>query len=219
VGADLEVKGEVRHKDLSLLAVANARRAQESLRVLEEIAKLPEVASKLDSNKYKTARFDLYYLEQDLVSRLSRKDKVKNISGLYVILDTQVLGKRSHMEPAREVIEAGVKVIQLRAKDLNKNHLLVMARELRELCKQKGVLFIVNDYLDIALAVEADGLHIGEDDLPVEVARRLLPCDKILGCSASTVEKSMAADAAGADYIAVCGLSDQFQSRCRGGGN
>jgi thiamine-phosphate pyrophosphorylase len=65
------------------------------------------------------------------------------------------------------------------------------------------VLFIVNDYLDIALASEADGLHVGQDDLPVESARRLLPMDKILGCSVTTAEQAIAAQSAGADYIAV----------------
>jgi len=65
------------------------------------------------------------------------------------------------------------------------------------------VLFIVNDYLDIALAAEADGLHLGQDDLPIEVARKLLPMDKILGCSTTTVDQAIAAESEGADYIAV----------------
>jgi thiamine-phosphate pyrophosphorylase len=70
IGAGMEVSGEEKHKDLPLVIIANSRRAQESLRVLEEMAKLPEIAPKLDSDKYKKARFELYVLEQKLISRL-----------------------------------------------------------------------------------------------------------------------------------------------------
>jgi thiamine-phosphate pyrophosphorylase len=70
IGAGMEVSGEEKHKDLPLVIIANSRRAQESLRVLEEMAKLPEIAPNLDSDKYKKARFELYVLEQKLISRL-----------------------------------------------------------------------------------------------------------------------------------------------------
>lgn len=203
VGASLEVAGQNRQEDLVLLVVSNSRRAQESLRVLEEMAKLPEIISILESDKYKRARFALYVLEQKIVEVLMRKDKTAKISGLYVILDTGVLRGRSHAEAAKQVIQAGVKTIQLRDKTLKKKSLLPVAREIQALCKQNNVLFIMNDYLDITLAADADGLHIGQDDLPAEVARRLLPRDKILGVSASTVEQAVAAEAAGADYIGV----------------
>jgi thiamine-phosphate pyrophosphorylase len=203
VGASLEAAGQNRQEDLVLLVVSNSRRAQESLRVLEEIAKLPERISGLDSDKYKKARFDLYTLEQKIVENLMRKDKAAGISGLYVILDTGVLRGRSHTEAAKQVIQAGVKTIQLRDKAMEKKSLISVARELQALCKQNNVLFIMNDYVDIALAADVDGLHIGQDDLPAEVARRLLPRDKILGVSASTVEQAVAAEAAGADYIGV----------------
>jgi thiamine-phosphate pyrophosphorylase len=203
VGVALEVAGETKQKDLPLIAVANSRRAQESLRVLEEMAKLPGVAIRLDSEAFKKARFELYTLEQKLVSLLLRQDKIKKISGLYVVIDTRVLNGRSHVEAARQVINAGVRVIQLRDKTMEKNQLLQLARELQLLCRQNDALFIINDHLDIALAAETDGLHIGQEDLPVEVARRLLPGDKILGCSASTVDEVAAAAAAGADYIGV----------------
>ncbi len=75
VGAPLEVAGEAKEKGLPLIVVANSRRAQESLRVLEEMAKLPEVVKKLDSNQFKKARFELYTIEQKLVSRLLKQDE------------------------------------------------------------------------------------------------------------------------------------------------
>ena len=203
VGASLEVTGEAKEKGLALIVVSNARRSQESLRVLEELAKIPEFAFQLDSNKCKQARFELYTLEKNLVSRLVRQDKVKQISGLYAVIDIQILGGRNPLEATKEVIEAGVRVIQLRAKTTSKNQLLLIAQELQALCKQKGVLFIVNDQLDVALAVKADGLHIGQEDLPVEIARRLLPLDVLLGVSAATDEEVRLAEAGGADYIGV----------------
>lgn len=203
VGASLEVTGEPREKDLALIVVANFRRVQESLRVLEELAKLPAISLKLNSDKFKQARFELYNLEKTLIARLARKDKAKQVSGLYSVLDTQYLGSKSLIEVAGKIIQAGVKIIQLRDKIMSKKQLISVARELQILCKERGVLFIINDYLDIALAVKADGLHIGQEDLPVETARQLLPLDTLLGVSAATHEDVREAENAGADYIGV----------------
>jgi thiamine-phosphate pyrophosphorylase len=203
VGAALEVSGESRQKEMPLIVIANSRRAQESLRVLEETAKLPELATKMDSNQFKNARFELYTIEQHLMSRLMRREKASRISGLYVIIDTQALQGKDVMLAAQQVIQAGVKVIQLRDKILPKKLLIPLAGKLQELCRQNEVLFIMNDYLDVALAVGADGLHLGQEDLPFGVARKLLPVDAILGCSVLSVEQAREAESAGADYIAV----------------
>jgi thiamine-phosphate pyrophosphorylase len=203
VGTDLDVAGEHKQKELSLIAVANARRVQESLRVLEEMSKLSGLSIRLDSERFKHARFEIYTLEKMLVSRLVRRDKAVKIHGLYVILDSGILNGRSHLEAAEQVIRAGVKVIQLRDKTLPKKQLLSLAEKLQALCRQKDVLFIINDYLDIALAVRADGLHIGQDDFPFEVARRLLFPEMLLGCSVRTAAEAIEAEAAGADYVAV----------------
>ena len=78
-----------------------------------------------------------------------------------------------------------------------------VAQELGKLCAAGNVLFIVNDHLDIALAADADGLHLGQEDLPVAVARRMLPIDKIIGCSVVDAAQAVAAEADGADYIAA----------------
>jgi thiamine-phosphate pyrophosphorylase len=203
VGEKLEVAGESRTQSLALIALSNARRAQEALRVLEDLAKLPELCAQLDSGRFKSARFVLYTLEKDLIGRLTRREKAGRIQGLYVIIDTPYLGQRDPLEVTRQVLEAGVKVIQLRAKNADKRRLLELAEKIGALCRQYGALFILNDYLDIALAVKADGLHIGQEDLPAGTARRLLPFDAILGVSAATAEEVRAAEAAGADYLGV----------------
>ena len=185
------------------MVVANARRVQQSLRTLEELSKIPSPALKLDPERFKQARFKLYTIEQDLLSKLLRQDKTKHITGLYVIIDTSDLKERSHLEIASQVISGGAKLIQLRDKLRSKKELLTISHQLRTLCAEHNVLFIINDYLDIALATEADGLHLGQDDLPFSIARQLLPIDKILGCSVTTVDQATTAESEGADYIAV----------------
>jgi len=185
------------------LVIANAKRVEESLRVVEELAKLPEISSVLNSASFEQARFALYTLERDLISRILRRDKIEGMAGLYVILDRQFLVGRDELDITRQIIEGGARVIQLRDKQSKKGELLLVAQKLRDLCSQADVLFIINDYLDLAMAVDADGLHIGQEDLPLPVVRRELPIDKIVGCSVTTLSQATKAQAEGADYIAV----------------
>ena len=203
IGITLEVPGEEKQRELPIMVVANARRVQESLRIMEELAKIPGTIPKLDPEKFKQARFNLYTIEQALLSKLLRQDKTKRLSGLYAIIDTQALKGHSQIEVVSQVIYGGAKTIQLRDKLRNKKELLPIAQQLRNLCAEHNVLFIVNDYLDLAIAADADGLHLGQDDLPVKVARKLLPIDKILGGSTTSVDQAMTAQSEGADYIAV----------------
>jgi thiamine-phosphate pyrophosphorylase len=190
-------------QELMDLVKANAKRVQESLRVVEELAKLPEISPMLNSARFEQARFDLYTLERDLISRLSRRDKMERVVGLYVILDRQFLVGMNELDVAGQIIEGGARIIQLRDKQNKKRELLPVAQKLRELCSQADVLFIINDYLDIAMAVDADGIHVGQEDLPLPVIRRELPIDKVVGCSVTTLSQAKKAQAEGTDYIAV----------------
>jgi thiamine-phosphate pyrophosphorylase len=190
---------QMNRADLPAVVTANARRVEESLRSLEEISKLPDLT--LEPAKYKEARFALYELERVLMGKILRSEK--RIAGLYVIIDPEALGEREEREVCHQVIRGGAKEIQLRDKKRSKADILASAQGLREVCVQHGVPFIVNDYLDIALACRADGLHLGPSDLTVSAARRLLPIDRIIGCSTSTIEGALQAEAGGADYVAV----------------
>jgi thiamine-phosphate pyrophosphorylase len=203
VGANLDVEGSKDKKGLSSAIVANSRRVQEALRTLEEIAKIEGEVLPVSSEKYQKARFEMYTVEKLLLSRLLRQDKTKLIRGLYAVIDMQALKGRSHLEITRQVIQGGAKIIQLRDKITIKKDLLPIAQALKNLCTEKGVLFIMNDSLDIALAVGADGLHIGQEDLPVKVARKLAPIDMLIGCSVSNAEQAQQAVNDGADYVAV----------------
>ncbi len=203
VGIDIEAPGEEKERELPIMVVANARRVQESLRILEELAKMPGTTPELESEKFKQARFALYTIEQRLLAKLSRQDKTKRLTGLYAIIDSQALNRRNHIEVAKQLIRGGANTIQLRDKLRSKGELLPIAQQLKNLCSEHGVLFIMNDYLDLVLATDADGLHLGQKDLPIKVARKLLPVDRILGCSVNTVDQAIAAESDGADYIAV----------------
>jgi thiamine-phosphate pyrophosphorylase len=119
---------------------------------------------------------------------------------LYPILDSaysvDLLGD------AREAIRAGVRILQLRAKDLSKRRIFEMVEELSPLCLEKSVCMIVNDHVDIALVSNARGVHLGQDDFPAAEARRLLP-DKIIGISTHTEQQFTGALELSVDYIAV----------------
>jgi thiamine-phosphate pyrophosphorylase len=99
------------------------------------------------------------------------------------------------------VLRTGVKWIQYREKDRTRKDMYGDAVKIREITKDHGAVFIVNDYADIALSVDADGVHLGQDDLPIKEARRIMGQKKIIGISTHNVEQAIAAKAEGADYI------------------
>jgi thiamine-phosphate pyrophosphorylase len=189
--------------DVSALVRANARRVEESLRVLEELAKLPENSTLLDSFKVQKARFAIYTIEKQLVSSVLRTGKKQLIHGLYAIIDAEMLRGRDAIQTARQLIKGGARIIQLRNKTSSAAQILPVAHNLAALCRDSGVLFIVNDYLEIALEVNSDGLHLGQSDLPVTSARKHLPIDCILGHSVLNEKQAMLSQEAGADYVAV----------------
>ena len=120
---------------------------------------------------------------------------------LYLVTDRMVLGTRDFLQSIEEALKGGVTLVQLREKELSSADFYHSACAIKELTHAYHVPFIINDRLDIALAVDADGLHIGQDDLPLPVARKLLGPDKILGYSVSTIEEARCGEQNGADYL------------------
>jgi thiamine-phosphate pyrophosphorylase len=188
-------------KNIISLIRANSKRVEEALRVVEELAKLPDLRALYNSDELKKARFDLYKLEKILISKISRKEMAARLTGLYAVLDTHTLDKSDMLESARAAIKGGTKIIQLRDKRYEKCDILTLSKQLKILCSENNVLFIVNDHLDIAYAADADGIHIGQKDIPIQVARDMLPIDKIIGFSVDNYNQAVQAEAAGADYI------------------
>ena len=122
---------------------------------------------------------------------------------LYVITDRRIARGLPHAEIARLVIAGGADVVQLRDKGLPCRDLFAAACEIRELTREAGVLFIVNDRIDIAIASGADGVHLGQDDLPLRDARRIAPPGFIIGISVGCVADAIAAESSGAGYVAA----------------
>lgn len=122
---------------------------------------------------------------------------------LYVITDEAIAGSLTHAEIARRAILGGADVIQLRDKTCGCRELYRICRALRTITMKTGTVFIVNDRLDVALACGADGVHLGQDDIRVDVARQIAPPGFIIGISVGTVDEAVRAEEEGADYIAI----------------
>ncbi len=120
---------------------------------------------------------------------------------LYVITDAKLSRGRSHLEVIRAAIAGGATVVQYREKEGTTRQMIGEARALRELARQAGIPFIVNDRVDIALAVDADGVHVGQDDMPAPLARKLMGPGKIVGVSVDNLEQALQAEEDGADYV------------------
>ena len=129
---------------------------------------------------------------------------------LYAVTDRTWVKDTTLMDQVKEALEGGITFLQLREKHLSKEEFIKEAREMKELSKEYKVPFVINDNIEVALAVDADGVHIGQDDMSVEEARKLLGEDKIIGVSAHNVEEAIKAQKGGADYLgvgAVCATS------------
>ena len=122
---------------------------------------------------------------------------------LYAVTDSRWLNGNSLAEVVEKALAGGVTCVQLREKHLPFDEFLRTAKEIKVLCQNSHVPFIVDDNLDIALACDADGLHIGQNDMPAAKARQLLGPDKILGVSAQTAQQAVTACRDGADYLGV----------------
>ncbi|MBI2854805.1 MAG: thiamine phosphate synthase [Chloroflexi bacterium] len=202
VGAEARPAEDLGRPDLIALSTANARRVEESLRVLEETTRLPGLPE-FDWRTFQRARFALYDLEKRLVSSLKRSEGRSRIRGLYLVLDTAALNGRKETDVARQAIRGGVTMLQLRDKGRRGKELLASSRELQHMCREEGVLFVVNDYVDVAMAMDAECVHLGQEDLPLDAARRLIPQGMLLGGTTRTVERAIEVEAQGADYVAV----------------
>lgn len=120
---------------------------------------------------------------------------------LYAVTDRSWVGKQSLYEQVEDALKGGVTCVQLREKTLDEDHFLKEAREIRQLCRRYGVPFLINDNLEVAIACGADGVHVGQDDLPVTEVRRRVGDSMIVGVSAHNAEEAKRAMDGGADYL------------------
>jgi len=130
-----------------------------------------------------------------------------NLPKIYPITDAEISGL-SHTEQVRRLIAGGATLIQLREKQKAAGDWFPDALEAARLCRESGVICIVNDRVDVALAIDADGVHLGQDDMPVAAARRLLGQDKIIGLSTHSIGQLEAALREPVDYLAIGPIFD-----------
>ena len=193
VGASFK---EEKRKNVRELIRANFKRVEEAERSLEEFSKLLDVPSL--EMEFKEIRFQTYTLEKE--TEMAFAKTIPDLS-LYVIADSNLLGKEFE-EKIRKVISGGATVIQVREKASSTLSFLNRAIKMRKIIGKRA-LFIVNDRVDIAVASGADGVHLGQEDLPIAFARKIMGEDKIIGISTHSIEQAQKAEKEGADYVAV----------------
>lgn len=130
--------------------------------------------------------------------KFDRKDLL-----LYAVTDRSWLGEKTLAQQTEEALRGGVTFVQIREKQLDRQHFLEEAEELKTLCARYNVPFVINDDVDLALQVGADGVHVGQSDMEAGDVRKKLGPDKIIGVSARTVEQALLAEKHGADYLGV----------------
>ncbi|MBX3443970.1 MAG: thiamine phosphate synthase [Planctomyces sp.] len=198
IGTHIKTASERRRTSLQDVALANCKRVEEALRTLEEFGKLtsPAAAAQIESLRYR-----FYAIERALLARQSRQQRIAR-ARLYLLL-TDRLCPQGLGPVARGAIAGGVDVIQLREKEVADRRRMRLARLVREWTRAAGVLLIINDRPDIAALVDADGVHLGQDDMDVAEARRIVGSRALIGVSTRNLEQAREAVLAGADYLGV----------------
>ena len=205
IGKKITKENKLDKKDsLSQIITANFKRALEAIRVIEEISKT--TANMYETGKtYENIRYELYYLEKDVLAVLNKKTIPH---GIYGITFERFSNGRTNIEIVKDMIENGIKIIQYREKDKSFKEMYEEAIILRDMTKKAGVIFIINDYIELAQMVDADGVHIGQDDWPLKEVRKLLGDEKIIGLSTHSEKQAKEAVKLGADYIGVGPIFD-----------
>jgi thiamine-phosphate pyrophosphorylase len=138
---------------------------------------------------------------------------------LYVVTDQKLSNGLAHAEIAARAVRGGADVVQLRDKNMSKRELYMTALEMRQITNDGGSALIVNDCMEVALAAKADGVHLGQDDLPLEAARRIAPPGFIIGISVGSAAQAKKAEKGGADYVALSPLFDTMSKLDAGTGH
>lgn len=202
VGTKIGQSTEYQRTTAADVIAAAASRTAQSLRVIEEYGKTIDVAM---ATAIERIRYDVYTASADLELRLRRTSSVDQIdaASLYVLVDAGS-NEAAYGDSIERLCIAGVDVIQLRDRSHDDRTLIHRARMGTEIARRHGVLFIMNDRADLALAADTDGVHVGQEELPVAVARKILGANRLIGLSTHSIEQARWAVADGADYIG-CG--------------
>jgi thiamine-phosphate pyrophosphorylase len=199
VGTTTKTAGELYREDTAHVVTAAGKRLGEALRTLEEFLKTtdPTAATKIESLRYR-----FYDLEHKIAQTLRPSACGLASVRLYVLI-TETICKKPWLTAAEQSIQGGADCLQLREKSLDSAEFLHRARQFVDLCCRHNVISIINDRPDIAILSNADGVHVGQDDLPPKEVRKILGPQKILGVSTHNLDQARQAVLDGADYIGV----------------
>ena len=175
------------------------RQARSSLDLLTAMGYLTQGEGDDLSSQLRSALNDL----EMATGKELRKRPTAGVFGLYVIIDPEITGGRDPQEVGRAALKGGARVLQLRDKLREKGQMLPLAKEMKQLCAEYGALFMVNDHADLASVLGSDGLHIGQGDLPVAEARRILKPQQVIGRSNHLLEEVLESENQGADHVAI----------------
>lgn len=185
--------------DIETIFKANVKRIQQSLRVLEEY-------DINNSSIYEKLRYQIYDFEKKMwsVLKLDLKKYLLNNRNLYLVTNSDEFeSDDKFLDAVAQALSGGVDIIQLREKKANARRIIELGHKIRQLTSMYNALFIVNDRVDIAKIVKADGVHLGQDDVEIDYAKEILGNDKIIGISTHKPEQALKAVEQGADYIGV----------------
>lgn len=199
VGTSIKTDAERSRADLADVVVASGKRLGEALRAIEEFVK---TVSPSDAAKVESLRYRFYDIEHQLAFTLRPANRALASLRLYVLI-TESTCRIPWLTAAEQAIAGGADCLQLREKDLEGADLLHRARQLVSLCRRHGIPCIINDRPDIAILSGADGVHVGQGDLPAREARKLLGSSRIVGVSTHNLDQARQAILDGADYIGV----------------
>lgn len=198
VGTDISTASEFDRQSTQQLLRANLKRVQEAARTLEEFGKLISVEA---ASLFKQMRYNLYTLEKSILACVLNQSRLKDCK-LYLLVSESLCHHGSG--PAiRESLSSGVNIVQIREKEMTDRQLLEHGKRAREWTRAAGAILIMNDRPDLAVAIDADGVHVGQDELPVREVRQIVGSNRMIGVSTHNIEQARQAVLDGADYLGV----------------
>ncbi|MHC5060947.1 MAG: thiamine phosphate synthase [Planctomycetota bacterium] len=200
VGRGMKIEGQLTRSNLSDCFTAAAKRLTEALRVLAETTQTiePTVAQ-----VFEQLRFDAYSLEKDTIIQSNAAEKFASVR-LYVLLTiTDTHSDSQILRLAKDCAAGGADCIQIRAKGISDRRSFELAREVVKICKDKNVISIINDRIDVAVAVGADGVHLGWDDLPADQGRKMQLKPMIFGLTTHSIDQLKAAISQKVTYVGL----------------
>lgn len=198
----ITIKNPDKRSDIPTIFKANIKRVQEGLRVLSEYGS----AQGFDFDCFEQTRYKTYTLEKTMHNKLENKLNKLRLKDkkLYLVTSSNnFLNDDEFLDAIASALKGGVGIVQLREKNSSAKRIITLGKKIRELTSLFDAIFIVNDRIDIAQALDADGVHLGQDDVGIEFARELLGDSKIIGISTHAPEQAQKAVESGADYIGV----------------